>query len=60
MYTVLTRLITGRCHHPALLGRAADSDRLAAVAGIVTLLHRGKKGIHIDVDDFTNCLNSLC
>jgi hypothetical protein len=36
-----------------LVWSTADHDGLAAVLRMVTLLHGGKEGIHVDVDDFT-------
>ena len=43
------RLIGGRGHHPAQA--AADDHRFAAQFRVVHLLHSGKKGVHIQVQN---------
>lgn len=48
-----SRLVTRRSHH-ASCGRSADGDRQAAKCGVVALLHRCIKGIHVDMDDLSN------
>ena len=45
-----SRLIGARRHNPTCAG-PADYDRQAAKARVVENLHRGKKGVHVDMQD---------
>ena len=45
-------LIRTGCNHPAAVGIAADNNRPAAQIRVVELLDRGKKGIHVNMNNF--------
>jgi hypothetical protein len=44
-------IATGRHDAPVVRIAAAADDGLTAQFGVVALLHSGKKGIHVDMDD---------
>ena len=56
MYAETPRFIAGSGNHATTIRRAADHDGFAAQGGVVALLDRGKKGIHINMDDFAHGL----
>jgi hypothetical protein len=47
-------LITGRSHHAAPVGPAADDQRLAPQRRVVALFDRGVERVHVDVNDAAN------
>src|SRR5690554_2803673 len=50
MHAEHPRLVTGGRNHAAR-SAIAHRDRLAAQLRVVALLHRGKEGVHVDMDD---------
>ena len=52
MDAILPSLVTTGSDYAARKGAATDDNRLIAVVRVVTLLHGGKKGIHVDMDNF--------
>jgi hypothetical protein len=46
--------ITAACHHAPAIGITADNKWPFAQGRIVALFHGGKKGVHVNVDNFSD------
>jgi hypothetical protein len=53
MNSELSGLIATCGHNTAFIGQTTDYHRLALIFGVISLLDRGKKCVHIDMNDLT-------